>query len=245
MRDIKGDVVMITGASSGFGELTARQLAAKGAKLVLGARRLDKLEALRQELGGDVAVVAATDVTKPKDLQALAEAGIKQFGQIDALVNNAGIMPLSPLAAGQVKDWDAMIDTNIKGVLYGIHAVLNHMLERGGGRIVNVSSVAGLRVMPTATVYSGTKFAVRAISDGLRQETNGKLQITCVYPGAFMTELGNTVTHKATREVLLARFQPHQIEDPKHIAEAIVYALSQDPQVAVNELVMRPIDATG
>lgn len=243
MRDIKGDVVMITGASSGFGEICARQLAAKGAKLVLGARRLDRLQALQKELGADNVAVAATDVTKPKDLQNLAAAGIKQFGQIDALVNNAGIMPLSPLGVGQLDDWSAMIDTNIKGVLYAIHAVLNHMMERGKGRIVNVSSVAGLHVMPATSVYAATKFAVRAISDGLRQETNGKLQITCLYPGAFMTELGNTVTHEPTREFMLKRFTPNRIQDPRHIADAIIYALSQEPEVAVNDLVMRPIDA--
>ena len=243
MRDIKGDVIMITGASSGFGELCARQLADKGAKLVLGARRLDRLEALQKDLGADVAVAAA-DVTKPKDLQALAAAGIEKFGQIDALVNNAGVMPMSPLAVGRLEDWDAMIDTNIKGVLYGIHAVLNHMMERGTGRIVNVSSVAGLRTAPATTVYSATKFAVRAISDGLRQETNGKLQITCIYPGAFMTELGNTVTHQATRDALMKRFKPEQIGEARHIADAIVYALSQEPEVAVNELVMRPINSS-
>ena len=243
MRDIKGDVIMITGASSGFGELCARQLAEKGVKLVLGARRLERLEALQKDLGDDV-VIAAADVTKPKDLQELAAAGIAQFGQIDALVNNAGIMPVSPLAAGKLEDWDAMIDTNIKGVLYGIHAVLNHMMERGAGRIVNVSSVAGLRVAPATAVYSATKFAVRAISDGLRQETNGKLQITCICPGAFMTELGNTVTHEQTREALMKRFKPEQIGEARHIADAIVYALCQDPKVAVNELVMRPINSS-
>jgi len=242
MRDIKDEIVMITGASSGFGMETAKLLVKEhGAKVVLGARRADRLNDLVKELGEDRAFAQACDVTKRSDLEALAQAGIAQFGRIDALVNNAGIMPLSPLAAGRVDEWDNMIDTNIKGVLYAIHAVLGHMLERGSGNIVNVSSVAGLLVSPAVAVYSATKFAVRAISEGLRAETAGKLQICCVYPGAFQTELAGSVKDEATLAVMRKRFTPDLVQPAKHIAETIIFALCQERNVAVNEIVMRPV----
>ena len=242
MRDISDEIVMITGASSGFGMETARLLVKdKGARVVLGARREDRLAQLVDELGADKACARKCDVTKVDDLKALAQAGIEKFGQIDALVNNAGIMPLSPLIAGRIEEWDQMIDTNIKGVLYGIHAVLSHMLARGTGSIVNVSSVAGLRANPAVAVYSGTKFAVRAISDALRQEVAGKLQVTCVYPGAFQTELALSIKDEGTLEAMRKRFTPDMVQPPQHIAEVIVFALCQERNVAVNDIVMRPV----
>lgn len=239
MERLRDQVVMITGASSGFGEVTARMLVAHGAKVVLGARREDRLKALAEELGRDNAVYAVTDVTKKDDLLALAKTGIDAFGRIDSLVNNAGVMPLSFLARGQVEDWDNAIDVNVKGVLYAIHAVLGHMLERGSGRIVNVSSVAGINVTKVSAVYSATKFAVRAISDGLRQETAGKIQVTCIYPGAFLTELRGSIQDEQIRTMIEERGgatgQPAQ-----RVAETILFALAQDPGVSLNEIVIRP-----
>src|SRR5437868_4456409 len=175
MDAIEGKVVMITGASSGIGEACARQLARRGASLALGARREDRLAALAAELGGNV-LWAATDVTRPEQLQSLAGAARERFGHIDVLVNNAGIMPVSLISQGCVDDWSRMIDVNIKGVLHGIHAVLGGMLAQGAGHVINISSVAGLTVGPGGAVYSGTKFAVRAIGEGLRQECVGKVR---------------------------------------------------------------------
>ncbi len=240
LPEIQGLVIMITGASSGFGEVTARQAVAAGAKVVLGARREDRLKALVKELGESNAVYAVTDVRNCEDVKALAQAGIRKFGRIDALVNNAGIMPLSPLSLGRVDDWDRMIDVNIKGVLYGIHAVLGHMMERGSGKIVNISSVAGLQTLPVTGVYSGTKFAVRAISEGLRQETAGKIQVTTIYPGAFATELGDSITDDSVREAMMQSDLAQVVQPPERVAEAILFALAQDPGVSVNELVIRP-----
>lgn len=240
MKPVKDQVVMITGASSGFGEATARMLVAEGAKVVLGARRTDRLEALCKELGAN-ATYAACDVTDVEQVKALAAHGIKTFGQIDALVNNAGVMPLSLLQAGRVDEWDQMVDVNIKGVLYGIHSVLPHMLERGSGRIVNISSVAGLVTNPAASVYSGTKFAVKAISEGLRQETDGKIGVTCIYPGAFATELGNSIKDEMVREMFIKRGIPQLAQPAERVAEAILYALSQEDGTAVNEITIRPL----
>jgi len=233
-------VVMITGASSGFGEVTARMLVENGAKVVLGARREDRLKALVNEFSSSRACYRATDVCNCADVEQLAQHGISKFGRIDGLINNAGIMPLSPLSAGRVDDWDRMIDVNIKGVLYGIHAVLGHMMQRGSGKIINISSVAGISVNPFTSVYSGTKFAVRAISEGLRQETAGKVQVTAIYPGAFATELGDSITDQSVRNAMMSSDLARVVQPPERVAEAIIYALSQDPGVSVNELVIRP-----
>lgn len=245
MRDLKDRIVMITGASSGFGEVTARAIVAEGGKVVLGARREDRLRDLVGELGKDNAVYSVTDVTKKQDLKDLARAGIDAFGRIDALVNNAGIMPLSLLAAGRTDEWDAMIDTNIKGVLYGIDAVLAHMMERGDGSIINISSVAGLRVMPVSSVYSATKFAVRAISEGLRQETAGKLQVTVICPGAFTTELIGSIKDEMILGMIESRGVSEISQPPERIADAILYALKQDPAVTVSEMVVQPTAPMG
>ncbi|MDB5930765.1 MAG: short chain dehydrogenase family protein, partial [Polaromonas sp.] len=199
MDSIQGKVVMITGASSGIGEACARRLAQHGARLVLAARRTDRLARLAAEFG-DNTLWAAADVTKVEELEALATAARERFGRIDVLVNNAGIMPISMLAQGCVGDWSRMIDVNIKGVLHGIHAVLDGMLAQGSGHIINISSVAGLTVGPGSAVYSGTKFAVRAISEGLRQECAGKVRVTTICPGLVASELTESITVPAFKE---------------------------------------------
>jgi NADP-dependent 3-hydroxy acid dehydrogenase YdfG len=174
MNGLKDRVVMITGASSGFGKEAAKMCVGLGAKVVLGARREKNLQELCDELGSDSSTYKVADVTSKEQMHALAEHGIKTFGRIDSLVNNAGVMPLSLLQKGRTDEWDQMIDVNIKGVLYGIDSVYSHMLERESGQIINISSVAGKRVMPGSAVYSGTKYAVRAISEGLRLESSGQ-----------------------------------------------------------------------
>lgn len=242
MKNISNKTILITGASSGFGAETARALVKiENANVVLGARRKENLDRLVEELGEDKAIACQCDVKKVDDLKNLAAAGVKKFGTIYGLVNNAGIMPLSFLASGRVDEWDDMIDTNIKGVLYAIHAVLPIMLKQGYGNIVNISSVAGKVVNPPATVYSGTKFAVHAISEGLRQEVAGKIQVCCVYPGAFQTELATSIKDDSVLEMMQKRFgAAGAIGDAKNIVNAIIFALRQDDNVAVNEIVVRP-----
>jgi NADP-dependent 3-hydroxy acid dehydrogenase YdfG len=238
MQSIQGKVVMVTGASSGIGEATARALARHGARLVLAARRTDRLARLATELGDQV-LWAATDVTQLADLQALAGQAVARFGRIDVLVNNAGIMPVSMLAQGRVDDWDRMIDVNIKGVLYGIHAVLGGMLAQGAGHIINISSVAGLAVGPGGAVYSATKFAVRAITDGLRQECVGKVRVTSICPGLVTSELTESITVPAFKERAQKLYEGAM--PAQAVADAVLYAIGQPDNVAVNEIVVRPL----
>lgn len=238
MNAINGKVILITGASSGIGEACARRLSQQGAKLVLAARRGDRLAKLAAELGDDV-LWAATDVTRLEDLQALAASAQQRFGRIDVLINNAGIMPISMLAQGQVEDWSRMIDVNIKGVLYGIHAVLNGMLAQGSGHVITISSVAGLSVGPGSAVYSATKFAVRAISEGLRQECAGKVRVTSICPGLVTSELTESITVPAFRDRAQKLYEGAISADA--IADAVIYAISQPEQVAINEIVVRPL----
>ena len=238
MNPIEGKIIMITGASSGIGEATARRLAQQGAKLVLAARRADRLAALAAEFGDNV-LWAATDVTQLEQLQSLAGAARERFGRIDVLVNNAGIMPVSMIAQGCVDDWNRMIDVNIKGVLYGIHAVLGGMLAQGSGHVINISSVAGLTVGPGGSVYSGTKFAVRAISEGLRQECVGKVRVTSICPGLVTSELTESITVPAFRERAQKLYEGAMSAEA--IADAVLYAISQPENVAVNEVVVRPL----
>ena len=240
MSNLKNKIIMITGASSGFGKETAKMCVDLGAKVVLGARREDKLADLCNELGSDSAIYKATDVTSKEQMHALANHGIETFGRIDSLVNNAGIMPLSLLERGRTDEWDQMIDVNIKGVLYGIDSVYSHMLERESGQIINISSVAGKRVMPGSAVYSGTKYAVRAISEGLRLESSGKIQVTCIYPGAFKTELAFSIKDESMLEALMSRGIGEIAQPAERVAESIIYALELDPGVSVNEIVIRP-----
>ena len=241
MNHIENKVIMITGASSGFGKITAEKCVSLGAKVVLGARREDRLKDLCNQLGSDNAVYEVTDVSKKETVNSLALKGIETFGKIDALINNAGIMPLSLLEKGRTDEWDEMIDINIKGVLYGINSVYMHMLERGEGQIINIASTAGKRLMPGSAVYSATKFAVGAISEGLRMESAGKLQVTCIYPGAFQTELGTTIKDESMLEMLMKGNLASIAEPAERIADAIIYALQQDKGVSANKIVIRPI----
>ena len=241
MSCIEGKVILITGASSGFGMVTAKKCVEHGAKVVLGARREDRLAELCNSLGNENAIFKATDVTNKQNVNDLTKYGIDTFGQIDSLVNNAGIMPLSFIEQGRTDEWDSMIDVNIKGVLYAIDSVYTHMMERGSGQIINISSVAGKRLIPGSSVYSGTKFAVGAISEGLRIESAGKLQITCIFPGAFETELGASIKDESMLEYLSTQAQYVNLAQPAEIiADAILYALEQKPGVAANEIVLRP-----
>ncbi|MCX8293033.1 SDR family oxidoreductase [Phyllobacterium sp. 0TCS1.6A] len=239
MVGIEGKVIAITGASSGIGEATARLLATEGARLVIGARRTDRLEKLAEEIssrGGSVRFLGV-DVTRRADVEQFAALALSEFGRLDVFVNNAGIMPLSPLAALKVDEWDSMIDVNVKGVLYGIAAALPIMQEQGSGHIVNISSIAAHIVWPMSAVYCGTKFAVRAISDGLRQETD-RLRVTVVSPGTTTSELANTITDPAGRDAV-APFRAITIS-AEAIARAIAYAVSQPDDVDVSEIIVRP-----
>ena len=239
MSNIKGKVVAITGASSGIGESTARLLAAKGAHVVLGARRIDRLEALAETItaGGGSVRVRALDVVSRQDTQAFIDYAKQQFGRVDVMVNNAGVMPLSPLASLKVEEWDRMIDVNIRGVLHGIAAVLPGMQAQGFGQIINISSIGGLHVTPTAAVYCATKFAVRAISDGLRQETD-KIRVTVVCPGVTESELAESISDEAGRNEMKT-FRKIAIP-AEAIARAVAYAIEQPDDVDVSELVVRP-----
>ncbi|VTU41136.1 putative oxidoreductase [Variovorax sp. PBS-H4] len=242
--NIRGKVAIVTGASSGLGEATARHLAARGAKLVLAARRTGRLEQLVAEIretGGE-AIAVATDVAKRADLEKLAQATVDAFGRIDVMVNNAGVMPLSPMAKLKVDEWDRTIDVNIKGVLYGIAAVLPRMQAQGSGHIVNVASIAGLKVFtPIGTVYSATKFAVRAISEGLRVEVgNSGVRVTIVSPGAVESELKFGTTDAETAAGVQAFYEASQIPADS-VARAVVYAVEQPADVDINEVVLRPV----
>ncbi len=232
-------IILITGASSGIGAGLARELAGRGAKVMLGARRSDRLEALAKEIlaAGGTALARRLDVTHFDDMQAFVKAAHEAWGRVDVMINNAGIMPLSPVNALKVSEWDRMIDVNIKGVLYGIAAVLPGMRARGEGHIINIASVGALAVAPTATVYCATKYAVRAISEGLRQE-EGALHVTCVHPGVVESELANTITDKATAD-LINKFRENCLQ-PNDIARAVAYAIEQPKGVHVNEIVVRP-----
>jgi NADP-dependent 3-hydroxy acid dehydrogenase YdfG len=232
-------IVLITGASSGIGAAIARELAGPGIKLMLGARRVDRLESLADELRATGADVAAQrlDVTDRKDVQAFADAARARWGRVDVIVNNAGIMPLSPMASMKVDEWDRMVDVNIKGVLYGIAAVLPGMLAAGSGHIINIGSIGALTAVPTAAVYCATKFAVRAISDGLRQE-NEQLRVTCIHPGVVESELADTITDKNAAE-MMRHYRAIALQ-PDSIGRAVRYAIEQPADVDVNEIVIRP-----
>ncbi|MBE0404960.1 MULTISPECIES: SDR family oxidoreductase [Halomonas] len=239
LSNVPSKVVLLTGASSGIGEATARELAKQGHRLIIGARRTDRLEALARELcaNGSTVDYQALDVTSREDMQAFAEFAITTHGRIDVIINNAGVMPLSPLAALKVDEWNRMIDVNIRGVLNGIAAVLPTMQAQQAGQVINISSIGGLSVVPTAAVYCATKYAVRAISDGLRQETNC-LRVTCVYPGVVESELANTITDKEAAEAMEAYRQIAL--KPEAIAAAIAHAINQPDDVDTSDIVVRP-----
>ena len=235
-----GKIVLITGASSGIGEATARHLAEAGHHVVLGARRVERLAALVEELktAGHSAEYAELDVTSLDSVRGFVDAALERHGRVDVLVNNAGVMPLSPLAALRVEEWNQMIDVNLRGVLHGIAAVLPSMQQRHAGHIVNVASTAAHRVDPTAAVYCATKYAVRALSEGLRQEST-EVRVTVISPGFTQSELAN---QGGDAEVQAgARAATQQIGIPASaIADAIGYALSQPNNVDVSEIIVRP-----
>jgi len=233
-------VILVTGASSGIGEATASHLARQGHRVVLGARRTERLKALSeqlQDLGSQVAY-RALDVSRLDDMQDFVAFAEATFGPVDVIVNNAGVMPLSPLNALKVDEWDRMIDVNIRGVLHGIAAVLPGMETRGRGHIINVSSIGGHAVSPTAAVYCATKYAVRAISDGLRQETD-TIRVTVVSPGVVESELADTISDASARDAMKA-FRRVALQ-PDAIARAIAYAIEQPDDVDVSELIVRPV----
>ncbi len=240
MAGLNDKVVLITGASSGIGEGTARLLAANGARVVLGARRTERLQAIADDIrqAGGAARVRALDVANRDDMEAFAAFAEAEFGQLDVLVNNAGVMPLSPLSALKVDEWNWMIDVNIRGVLHGIAAVLPRMEAQGHGHIINVSSIGGFVVQPTAAVYAATKFAVRAISEGLRKESD-RVRCTCVYPGVVESELANTISDPVARERMQS-YRKMAIQ-PDAIGRAIQFAIEQPDDVDVNEIVVRPL----
>ena len=240
-HNIQGKVVVITGASSGLGEATARMLSAQGAVVVLGARRVDRIVALADELvkAGGQALALQTDVTRSADVKRLVDAAVEKFGRIDVLVNNAGLMPSSPLERLKIDDWDRMIDVNIKGVLYGIAAALPYMQRQKGGHIVNVSSVAGHKVRAGTAVYSATKHAVRVLTEGLRQEVKPwDIRTTIISPGAVATELPDSITESDVQAGVKAFYEI--AVPPDSFARAVVYALSQPEDVDINEILFRP-----
>lgn len=240
MSSIAEKVVIITGASSGIGATAAELLAKSGAKLMLAARRQDRLTELVEKINaqGGTASYLVTDVTNIDQVKALAEETIKQYGHIDVLVNNAGLMPISRLVEAKVDEWNRMIDVNIKGVLNGIAAVLPGMMAQKSGHIINLSSVAGHKVLAGGAVYCGTKFAVRAISEGLRLESK-HIRSTIISPGAVMTELPSTTSNPDVKKLLEGVYQAEAI-DPISIAKAILFAIEQPDGVDVNEIVVRP-----
>lgn len=241
MNNIENKVVVITGASSGLGEATARLLAKKGAKVVIGSRRTEKLEAIVHDIRaeGGQAEFIGMDITKPQEVQALIEKALSAFGQIDVLVNNAGLMSIAPLSELKVDEWDRMIDINIKGVLYGIAATLPVFQKQNFGHFINLASVAGIKVFsPGGTVYSGTKFAVRAISEGLRHEVGGTIRTTTIEPGAVESELKFGSSHKESSEFVTDFYK--QAIPADSVARAIAYAIEQPADVDINEIVLRP-----
>ncbi len=241
-ENIDGKVVVITGASSGLGEATARHLAMQGAIVVLGARRADRLQTLVDEIKNNAGKAQAitTDVTDRDQVKHLVDAAVQNHGRIDVIVNNAGLMPHSPLDRLKVDDWERTIDVNIKGVLYGIAAALPHMKAQQSGHIINVSSVAGHKVRPGSAVYAATKSAVLMLSEGLRQEVKPyNIRTTVVSPGAVATELPQSVTEPDVAANVRQFYQDYAIAADS-FARMVAFAVSQPEDVDVNEILFRP-----
>ncbi|MGZ5146972.1 MAG: SDR family oxidoreductase [Burkholderiales bacterium] len=241
-NNIEGKVVVITGASSGLGEAAARLLSEQGALVVLGARRFDRIQSLADELtrNGRKALAIATDVTDYAQVKKLVDAAVQTYGRIDVMINNAGLMPHSPLERLKIDDWNRTIDVNIKGVLYGIAAALPYMKQHKAGHIINVSSVAGHKVHAGGAVYSATKYAVRALSEGLRQEVKPyNIRTTVISPGAVATELPNSITEPDVAENIHKFYEAFAIP-AESFAKAVAFAMSQPDEVDVNEILFRP-----
>ena len=240
---IQDKIIVITGASSGIGYSTAKALAKKGAKIVAGARRKNRLETLQKEItdaGGEI-IICETDVTKKSDCDNLVKQAIDKYGTVDVLINNAGLMPLSFVKSLKIDEWDRMIDVNIKGVLYCTAAVIPTMVEKKSGHIVNISSVAGRVVFPAGSVYCATKHAVTAFSEGLRQELSVRknIRITSIEPGVVQTELTNTITEKAL-EAFVEKHKEMEGLQAEDISNAIIFAIDAPNHVNVNEILVRP-----
>ncbi|MBV4469008.1 SDR family oxidoreductase [Pseudomonas siliginis] len=240
MLNIQDKVIVITGASSGIGEATARLLAERGAKVVLGARRTERLAVIAEEINGagGHAQFRALDVTDQQDVQRFVDFAVEHYGRVDVLVNNAGVMPLSRLDALKVDEWNRMIDVNIRGVLHGIAASLPLMQRQRAGQIINIASIGAYTVSPTAAVYCATKYAVRAISEGLRQEVGGDIRVTVIAPGVTESELAESISDEGGREEMKS-FRKIAIP-AEAIARAIAYAVEQPADVDVSELIVRP-----
>jgi len=239
-QHIAGKVIVITGASSGLGEASARHLASLGAHLVLGARREDRLAALAADIrsaGGKVEIVV-TDVTRKQDVATLVQAALTHFGRLDVMINNAGLMAVAPLTELKVDEWESMLDINVKGLLYGIAAALPVFEQQGSGHFINIASVAGLKVFGNATVYSASKFAVRAIAEGLRSEVGGKIRSTIISPGAVDSELKHGSSHAQSASAVRDFYEMAIPADA--VARAIAYAIMQPADVDINEIVLRP-----
>lgn len=235
-------IILITGASSGIGEGIARELGAAGATLLLGARRTDRLKTIVEQINavGGKAEYRRLDVTDQADVDAFAHAARERWGRVDVIINNAGIMPLSPLSSMKTEEWGRMVDVNIKGVLHGIAAVLPEFTQRGSGHVINIASVGALTVSPTAAVYCATKYAVRAISDGLRQE-RADIRVTCIHPGVVESELASTITDTIAKAAM-ADYRAIALQ-PDAIGRAVRYAIEQPDDVDVSEIVVRPTRA--
>ena len=238
---IKDKIVVVAGASSGLGEATARLLSAEGATVVLGARRADRIRTLARELemrGGN-ALAVTTDVTQREQVKALVDASVQTYGRVDVMINNAGLMPQTPLERLKVDEWDRMIDVNIKGVLYGIAAALPQMQRQKSGHFINVSSVAGHKIGPGFAVYAATKFAVRVLSEGLQEVKPYNIRTTVISPGAVATELPNSVTDPVTSKRIQTFYE--QVAVPANpFARAVAFAMSQPEEVDINEILYRP-----
>ena len=241
-NNIESKVVVITGASSGLGEATARLLSAEGTIVVIGARRQDRIKTLAEVLtrAGGKALAVTTDVTGREQVKSLVDAAVRTFGRVDVMINNAGLMPQPPLELLKVDEWDQMINVNIKGVLYGIAAALPHMKDQKSGHFINVSSVAGHRVGPGFAVYAATKHPVLALSEGLRQEVKRyNIRTTVISPGAIATELPNSVTDPVAAE-RIKKFYSEVAIPADSFARAVAYAMSQPDDVDINEILFRP-----
>jgi NADP-dependent 3-hydroxy acid dehydrogenase YdfG len=241
-NNIQGKIVVITGASSGLGEATARELSAQGATIVLGARRADRIKSLADELTrrGGRALAVPTDVIHSEQVKKLVDGAVQAHGRIDVIINNAGLMPQSPLERLRIDEWDRMIDVNIKGVLYGIAAALPYMKQQKSGHIINVSSVAGHKVRAGGAVYAATKHAVLALSEGLRQEVKPyNIRTTVISPGAVATELPNSISEPDIAESFHQFYEAFAIPADS-FARAVAFAISQPEDVDVNEILFRP-----